>query len=167
MGLAAGWSHSMQSGVADYLRMVWLYITGASREFDLPEDLTAPAGSPLHSRIELAVYRSYIARQARWCSRSTSLARALRLGAAPAGLAGSWRLEQARTIGACALIAQNVRFLLLAVTVCLGWVTGFFWLTLVPLNLALVVLLVSHERTAAGLARRREPMPGFVVAGGA
>ena len=56
-----------------------------------------------------------------------------------------------------ALIAQNVRFLLLAVTACLGWPEGFLWVTVGPLNLALVWVLWSHERSAAQLGRLATP----------
>ena len=54
---------------------------------------------------------------------------------------------------------------LLALTACLGWAQGFFWLTLGPLNLALTVILVSHERVASALGRGREPLRGIAVAG--
>ena len=154
--LAAGVSHSLQSGVADFIRQVYLYIAAGSGELDLPEDLPARAATPL-ANLGLTIYRSYITRQARWCARSTALVRILRRDGAVAVLAAEWADRQARTVRRGALIAQNVRFLLLAVTACLGWPEGFLWVTVGPLNLALVWVLWSHERSAAQLGRLATP----------
>jgi hypothetical protein len=131
-------------------------VAAGDGELDLPEDL--PAGAPtLLARLGLSIYRSYVTRQARWCARSTEVVRALRRSGGVAKLAAEWAERQARTVRRGALIAQNVRFLLLALTACLGWPAGFLWLTLGPLNLALVWVLWSHERTAARLGRLAAP----------
>jgi len=147
---AAGVSHSLQSGVADFIRQVYLYIAAGSGELDLPEDLPSRGATPL-AALGLSIYRSYVTRQARWCARSTALVRRLRRTGGPEGLAAEWAEQQARTVRRGALIAQNVRFLLLGLTACLGWPAGFLWLTLGPLNLALLWVLWSHERTAGRL----------------
>jgi len=154
--VAAGVSHSLQSGVADFIRQVYLYIAGGSGELDLPEDLPEQAATPLGG-LGLALYRSYVTRQAHWCARSTALVRILRRTGRVAGLANEWAMEQAVTVRRGALIAQNVRFLLLALTACRGWPAGFLWLTLVPLNLALIWVLWSHERIAARLGSMAAP----------
>ena len=154
--LAAGVSHSLQAGVADFIRQVYLYIASGSGELDLPEDLPPRATTP-HANLGLWIYRSYVTRQARWCARSTALVRALRRNGGTAGMAREWAERQAGTVRHGALIAQNVRFLLLAVTACLGWPAGFLWLTLGPLNLALIWVLWSHERIATRLGRLAEP----------
>lgn len=154
--LAAGVSHSLQAGVADFIRQVYLYIAAGSGELDLPEDLPARAATPLGG-IGLAIYRSYVTRQARWSARSTALIRSLRRTGGVSGLAEEWAERQRRTVRRGALIAQNVRFLLLGLTACLGWPAGFLWITVGPLNLVLVWVLWSHERTAARLGARAEP----------
>jgi hypothetical protein len=154
--LAAGVSHSLQAGVADFIRQVYLYVAEGSGELDLPEDLLSRATTPL-ANLGLWIYRSYVTRQARWCARSTALVRTLRRNGGIEGMAREWAERQAGTVRHGALIAQNVRFLLLAVTACLGWPAGFLWLTLGPLNLALIWVLWSHERIATRLGRLAEP----------
>lgn len=163
--LAAGVSHSLQSGVADFIRQVYLYVAEGGGELDLPEDLPPSASTPL-ARLGLSIYKGYVTRQARWCARSTAVIRALRRNHGGAGLATEWAERQGSTVRRGALIAQNVRFLLLAVTACVGWPAGFLWLTLGPLNLALAWVLWSHERTAARLGRLATPIADLMPAGG-
>lgn len=165
LGLLAGYSHSLQSGVADWLRQCWLEITGGGGELDLPEDLADRTPETGTERVTLALYRGYIGRLAAWCPRATAAVRALRSGTAPAGLRTAWRLRQAGSVARSALIAQNVRFLVLGLTVCLGWTPGFFWVTVGPLNLALVWVLVLHERVAGGLLAAGTPPARLAVAG--
>jgi hypothetical protein len=123
-----------------------------------------PAG--LAARLGLLIYAAYVGRQARWCARSAALVRAVRAGVTYSRLPSRWRAVQAGPVARCALIAQNIRFLLLAVTACVGWPAGFLWLTLGPLNLALVWVLWSLERGAARVARLPPPAANLVVAGG-
>jgi hypothetical protein len=163
--VAAGYSHSLQSAVADFLRQVYLFIVGLNNELDLPEDLDAEKPATSLARLELAIYAAYVRKQARWCARSAQLVRAVRTGAMPSRLPSRWRDAQAGPIARCALIGQNIRFLLLAVTACVGWPAGFFWLTLGPLNLALASVLWSHERRATRLARLPAAAAKLVVAG--
>jgi len=165
--VSAGYSHSVQSAVADFLRQVYLFLTVRGGELDLPGDLPEEQPAPPVARLELALYAAYVRQQARWCPHSAALVRAVRAGVGYSRLPTRWREAQARPVAHCALIAQNVRFLLLAVTACVGWPAGFFWLTLGPLNLALVWVLWSHERGAARLARMPAPSARLVVAGGA
>jgi hypothetical protein len=51
----------------------------------------------------------------------------------------------------CAWIGQNMRFVLLALTVVPGWPAGFFWLTVGPLNLVLLGLVHGQERAARAM----------------
>jgi hypothetical protein len=164
--VSAGYSHSVQSAVADFLRQVYLFLTVRGGELDLPEDLARERPATPAARIELAIYAAYVGRQTWWCARSTALVRAVRAGINYSRLPSRWRDLQAGPVARSALIAQNIRFLLLAVTACVGWPAGFFWLTLGPLNLALVWVLWSHERGAVRLARAPQPAAGLVVAGG-
>lgn len=155
IGLAAvaGASHALQAAVADFIRQVYLLITtGRGGRLDLPEDLAERSHGPLAGRVVLALYRPYVRRQARWCPRSVALVRALRRGAAPSSLPEDWERAQAGVLRGTALLGQNIRFLLLALTALPGWPEGFFWVTAGPLNLALLCLLLTHERTATRLA---------------
>ncbi len=157
IGLAAlaGVCHSLQSAVADFLRQVYLFITTGRGRLDLPEDLDRGEAPKGLGRLTLLFYGPYVRRQARWCPKSAAAVRAVRRGTGEARheLAVAWQRTQARNVARCALIAQNVRFLLLALTACVGWPEGFFWLTLIPVNAALIWILVSHEHNAGRLLR--------------
>jgi phosphatidylglycerophosphate synthase len=162
---SAGYSHSVQSAVADFLRQVYLFLTVRGGELDLPEDLARERPATFAARLELWVYAAYVGKQAHWCARSAALVRAVRAGVTFSRLPTRWRATQAGPVARCALLSQNIRFLLLAVTACVGWPAGFFWLTLGPLNLALVWVLWSHERGAVRLVRLPSPAASLVVAG--
>ena len=164
LAVAAGYSQSLQASIADFLRLVYLFVAERRGEVDLPEDLVRSNPVSRTARAAQAVYAAYVAQQARWCPGSVAAVRALRRGSAPPGLAEEWRERQAASVARCALISQNVRFLLLALTAMIGRPAGFFWLTLGPLNLALAWVLLAHERTAARLARAPAAAPGLMVA---
>ncbi|HEV8151172.1 MAG TPA: CDP-alcohol phosphatidyltransferase family protein [Gemmatimonadales bacterium] len=153
LALLAGASHALQSSIVDFLKQVFVFVTTGSARLDLPEDLAGERPATIADRLILALYRPYVTRQARWCPRSALVVREIRRGAAPATLPSAWARAQAGVLASLTLIAQNIRFLLLAVTALPGWPEGFFWLTVGPLNLALAWILLSHERTAARLAR--------------
>ena len=165
--LVAGASHGLQACIVDFLRQVYLLVTTGAARLDLPEDIATASAPSLGGRLILALYRPYVARQARWCPSSTAVVRAIRQGNASPWLAEAWARMQARPVARCALFAQNIRFLLLALTALVGWPQGFFWLTLGPLNLALAWVLLTHERGAARLARVPVAAAGLVPAGGA
>jgi len=152
LALAAGASQALQASIVDYLKQVFTFVTRGQARLDLPEDLAAERPVSLGQRLVLALYRPYVARQVRWCPSSTRVIRELRRGEAAPRLAEQWRRAQAGAIAATALIAQNIRFLLLAVTALPRWPEGFFWLTIGPLNIALLTILVIHERNASRLA---------------
>jgi hypothetical protein len=153
LALLAGGSHALQASIVDFLKQVYVFVTTGSARLDLPEDLAGEHPTTFAGRLVLALYRPYVARQARWCPSSAQIVREIRSGNAPVTLPVEWQRAQASVLASLGLIAQNIRFLLLAVTALAGWPQGFFWLTVGPLNLALAWILISHERTAAKLAR--------------
>jgi phosphatidylglycerophosphate synthase len=157
LALAAVASHILQASVSDFLRQVYLLVTTGDARLDLPEDLAAEAPTTLRARVVLALYRPYVARQARWCPSSAAVVRLVREGGAPSTLAAAWGRVQRPALRSCALIGQNIRLGLLAATALPGWPAGLFWLTLGPLNQALVGILLTHERHAARLARLAVP----------
>jgi phosphatidylglycerophosphate synthase len=152
VAIAAGLSHSFQASVADFIRKVYLTIVAGSGGIELPEDLTREVPAGRVARLELAIYRGYLARFPRLCPASAAIVRAIRRGASRPRLAADWERSQAGSVARTALFGQNIRFLLVAVTALVGWPMGFFWLTLGPINLATLAVLVLHERTAEGLA---------------
>jgi hypothetical protein len=153
LGLAAGLSHSLQAAATDFIRKAYLYFSGAAESMDLPEDL---AEGDAKLGIANRPYLAYVKNQTRVFPASTELVRTAR-GTTRAPLPVAWVRAQRSTVVWCALIAQNIRFLLLAITAMVGWPTGFFWLTLIPLNFALVVLVARHERCARAFQRASSP----------
>jgi hypothetical protein len=150
LAIVAGVSHSVQASAADFIRQLYLGFAGGKGEVDLPEDLDPPGRG--FRRLAQLFYAAYVRRQARLFPASIDLWRAARTNL-PAGLQTSWTRAQRKTVVWCAVIGQNVRFGLLAVTAMIGWPAGFFLLTAVPLNLALVALVARQERFARQIAR--------------
>jgi hypothetical protein len=151
--LATGFSHSIQSTVSDYLRHVFLFLTGGHTELDLPEDLDRVPTRGWFDRIRVATYRSYVTRQTKLCPNSTALVRAVRRGRPAADLGARWAAAQQGTINQLAWIGTNIRFPLMALIALTGNVGIFCWITIAGLNGMLVALLAAHERRAAALLR--------------
>jgi hypothetical protein len=154
LGLAAlaGLSHSFQSAAVDFIRQAYLYLgAGTGSELDLPEALEpAPRGTSLGRRLGIWFYSDYVRRQAWLFPRTADLVRAAgRDVSEPLRAAYDSRL--ATLVPRCALIGQNLRFLLLALTAVPGWPAGFFWITVGPLNLVLLGLVMAQERQARAL----------------
>jgi phosphatidylglycerophosphate synthase len=155
----AGVSHALQSTAADFIRNAFLEVgEREGGELVLPGDeIAAPRGGKIR-RVALRGYRDYVSRQARMFPASVELIRRTRAEGSSGELRALYRQFQQGPVTWCALVAQNVRFLLLAVSVVPGWPAGFFILTIMPLNLALVFIRWTHERNArlllAGLPQR-------------
>ena len=64
----------------------------------------------------------------------------------PASLQRAWAERQRWVVSGCAWIAQNIRFLLLAVTVVPGYPAAYCWIVVGPLNAIMVALILAHER---------------------
>lgn len=150
--VAAGISHIMQSGAADFVRHAFLEgAVGEGAELDLPDDAATKPSGGFWRRVKIRAYRDYVARQAWMLRRSVALLRRIRALGATDEFRARYQALQSTPLLGCALIGQNIRFFLLAITVVPGWTQGFFWLTVLPLNLALLTLLTVHERRAAQL----------------
>jgi CDP-alcohol phosphatidyltransferase len=161
----AGVSHALQSAAADFMRHAYLEAgEGEGGELDLPDDAgTMPAGG-FWRRLAIRAYRDYIARQARMFAVSARLIRRVRAEGAGADFRAAYRSTQQPAVTWCALIAQNIRFLLLLVTVVPGWPAGYLWMTVGPLNLVLLSLWWVHEAHARQLLAGLEPEPAAAVA---
>jgi hypothetical protein len=144
---AAGLSHSFQSAATDYIRQAYLrFAGGGASELDLPESLT-PVKGPWYERTAARIYKDYVSRQAWLLPRTADLVRAAPDGAKlPVGFGSRYREQQGPLVQQTGWIAQNVRFAL--ITACAGWPQGFLWLTLLPLNVVLLIILGIHERNA-------------------
>jgi phosphatidylglycerophosphate synthase len=153
LALAAGVSHSFQSAAVDFMRQAYLYLgAGSGSELDLPETASRAEARTWLQRIGALLYRDYVRRQAWMFPRTVELVR--RAGAeVTERFRADYRGRSTTRVVHCAWIGQNMRFLLLAVTVVPGWPAGFFWLTIVPLNLILLGLVLGQERTARATLR--------------
>jgi phosphatidylglycerophosphate synthase len=149
LALAALLSHTYQAAAADYIRQAYLYFAvGTGSELDLPE-AARPAGGSLWERISAWLYLDYVRRQAWIFPRTTALVRALAGRSVPAPMRADWAERQAPLVRACAWIAQNIRFALLALTAVPGWPAAYCWVIVGPLNAVLIALVLVHERRAA------------------
>lgn len=144
LALAALLSHSYQAAAADFIRQAYLYFAvGKGSELDLPNE--RPAGS-FWERVAGWLYGDYVRRQVWLFPRTAALARALAGRTVPPGIARTWADRQRRVVAGCAWIAQNIRFLLLALTVVPGSPAAYCWIVVGPLNAILVFLIFAHER---------------------
>jgi CDP-alcohol phosphatidyltransferase-like enzyme len=160
LALLAGASHSWQSAAIDCIRHAYLELgTGAGSELELSEDLAMPDDeAPVRGilrRLGAAAYRAYVQRQTVLCPITVKLVRRVRelevRGDVEqmAELRASYRARQRGVVRQCAWLGQNIRFPLVGVPGALGAIAYFLWLTVLPLNVILVALLVTHERHAA------------------
>jgi phosphatidylglycerophosphate synthase len=147
LALAAMLSHALQASVADFIRHAYLYFAvGKGSELDLPEHVVAPSDESRWRKLGWAVYGDYVRRQAWLFPRTTALVRAFTGRVVPARMRAAWGQRQRIVVAGCAWIAQNIRFALLAVTAVPGWPAAYCWIVIGPMNLALVALIIAHER---------------------
>jgi phosphatidylglycerophosphate synthase len=151
LGVAAGLAHAQQSGAVDYIRQLYMYIAEGGGEFNIAEDMAAMPTDSWFKAAQVRFYRNYLDRTSRMVPQSVEVVRRMRAGARLPGLAERWAQLQLPVVRQCAWIGQNIRFLLLAVTVVPGHPEAFLWITLVPMSLVLVAILVVHERRAASI----------------
>jgi phosphatidylglycerophosphate synthase len=147
LAIAALFSHSYQAAAADFIRQAYLHFAiGAGGELDIPEQAAPNSGESRWGRIVSWIYSDYTRRQAWLFPRTTSLARALAGRQVPESLRRSWAERQRWVVRGCAWIAQNIRFLLLALTAVPHWPAAYCWIVVGPLNLVLITLVLVHER---------------------
>ncbi len=171
LAVVAGLSHSWQSAAIDCIRHAFLEIaTGKGSELELPEDLkgttedvedtegtgkissVSSMSAVVHStrlaRIGQSAYRAYVRRQQWLCPVTIRLVRRLRANGATQQVRGAYRDSEVGVVKQCAWLGQNIRFPLVGIPGTLGVISAFLWLTIIPLNLILVALLMTHERRA-------------------
>jgi len=146
LAIAALFSHSYQAAAADFIRQAYLrFAVGKGDELDLP-DQAPRGGASVWERMTSWIYGDYTRRQAWLFPRTTALARAHAGREVPESLRRSWAERQRGVVQGCAWIAQNIRFLLLALTAVPHWPAAYCWIVVGPLNLVLIVLIRAHER---------------------
>ncbi len=146
LALAALFSHTYQAAAADFIRQAYLYFAvGKGSELDVGSEAPAGQGS-FWERVAGWLYGDYVRRQAWLFPRTTALARFLAGRDVPPSISRAWANRQRWVVAGCAWIAQNIRFLLLALTVVPGWPAVYCWIVVGPLNAVLVFLILAHER---------------------
>jgi phosphatidylglycerophosphate synthase len=146
LALAALFSHTYQAAAADFIRQAYLYFAvGKGSELDVGSEPPAGQGS-FWERVAEWFYGDYVRRQAWLFPRTTALARFLAGRDVPPSIARAWANRQRWVVAGCAWIAQNIRFLLLALTVVPGSPAVYCWIVVGPLNAVLVFLILAHER---------------------
>jgi hypothetical protein len=71
--------------------------------------------------------------------------------------AAVYRSRVRPVVRSCALLGQNLRFIVLGVTAVGGWPAGLLWITAIPMNLVLLWLVAAQEHRATGVLRALEP----------
>src|SRR5436309_15552457 len=94
------------------------FAVGQGAELALPHHPPPPipAGASIWTRLSAWFYGDYVRRQAWLFPRTTALARALAGRAVPVSIQLAWAERPRAVVEGCAWIAQNIRFLLLALT---------------------------------------------------
>ncbi|HEY3934720.1 MAG TPA: CDP-alcohol phosphatidyltransferase family protein [Gemmatimonadales bacterium] len=150
LGVAAGLAHARQSAAADYMRQLYLHLgeRGAG-EFALPEDMSLMTAETPFQAFLIHIYRGYLESHSRLVPRSLELVRRIRAGTPTFEVTDRWAAMQRGVVLQCAWIGQNIRFLLLAVTVLPGSPAAFLWVTLIPMTVVMIALLARHEANAS------------------
>lgn len=140
LSLAALLSHSWQAAAVDFIRHAFLAMRSRDSELELPEDLPPRSGS-----LARWLYGAYVRRQAGMFPRTVALERERRQGTLSVGARERYLGRAAPLLGRCVWLGQNVRWLLLLLTVVPGWPAAMLWITVVPLNLVLFVFVWDAE----------------------
>ncbi len=136
--------------MTDFIRQAYLlYGAGRPAELDLPQTVP-PATGGFWRRFAQAGYSDWVNMQARMFPATVALARRMGSSTIPAApFRARYDALQGVWVERCWLIAQNIRFALIALAVASGNETNFFWLTLLIPTPALFWILRGHERNAA------------------
>ena len=142
LSLAALLSHSWQAAAVDFIRHAFLAMSHRDSELELPEDLQG--GS-----LARWFYGAYVRRQAAMFPTTVALERERRQGTLSPAARERYLEQAAPLLGRCVWLGQNVRWLLLLLTVVPGWPAAMLWITVLPLNLVLFVFVWDAEHIGA------------------
>jgi len=156
--LAAGLSHSTQSGAVDFVRHAFLAIgVGRGSELAADEQLEASAKGSWLRRAAVRAYQVYSVRQQRMFPRTWSLVDRAEHGALSAVSRAAYRQRASPWLAVCPWLGQNIRFFLVGATCIAGWPAGALWVTMLPMNAVLVALVVGQERATARVVATASP----------
>ena len=145
----AGVSHSLQGQIVDFVKNAYQRLAEGKGELDVLEELAPIEGRGPRQTVQ-HIYRVYVQRQELLFPQSMALVRAVKPGTAGAAFREAYGASQRPLLGPLALIAQNIRFVLLAIGAWYG-ISWFLWMSVVPLNLVALAILMMHEWRARTL----------------
>lgn len=162
--LAGGFSHSVQSALADYYRNAYLKFVIDPRRSELEgaDEIRAEyralsfRAHPV-KKILLAVYLDYTKKQERYSRNFQNLRRAVaeRFGEnIPAWFADEYRSLNRPLMKYYAILTTNTRMIVMCVAVLADIVPAYFATEIVILNLVMVYVTRRQEGYSAGLLRR-------------
>jgi phosphatidylglycerophosphate synthase len=132
-------SHTWQAAAVDFIRHTFLAMSNRDSELELPEDV------PRDGSLARWFYGAWVRRQAGMFPRTVALERRRRDGTLSVGARERYIERAAPLLGRCVWLGQNVRWLLLLLTVVPGWPAAMLWITVLPLNLILFVFVWDAE----------------------
>jgi len=151
--MLAGFSHSLQAAAADLVQGAYLGAAGKP-VIDLPEDLeNIVLSRRWWNGVSRHYYRDYAKRQALLFPYTVALLRRFRVIPDPGRLRAAYLVRQRRFLPLYGLFGQNAHLAALGAGLLLGYPAALVWADLTVFNLGLVLLVVLHEKSAAGLLR--------------
>lgn len=138
LSLGALLSHTWQAAAVDFIRHAFLAMSDQRSELELPEDLQGGA-------LGAWFYSGWVRRQAGMFPRTVALERERRNGTLSAAAREHYITRAAPLLGRCVWLGQNVRWLLVLLTVVPGWPAAMLWITVLPLNLVLFIFVWDAE----------------------
>lgn len=159
LALLALYSQAVQNSIADCLLNAYLTygVRQSGYELDDAGEIRRRAmeASGIAQRVGMGLYAGYMATQER-LTPALQRFRALVTDLSPqrwAPLSSAYRRLTLPVVRQRAWIATNIRMMLLFVAVFADRIVWYFWFNIVALNLAMIVLLLLHERHCRELSR--------------
>lgn len=153
LAVIASFSHTSQSATIDFVRHAFLALgKGKGSELDVDE-VEVPPGISWFRRLTTNIYRSYARLQARLFPQTVALVRATRAQRTAPGVTAAYRERMLPLLSWCPWLGQNIRFIVLGITAVAGWPAGLLWITAVPMNIIMTVIIGEQERRAGAILR--------------
>jgi hypothetical protein len=153
LAVIASFSHTSQSATIDFVRHAFLALgKGKGSELDVDE-VEVPPDISWFRRLTTNIYRSYARLQARLFPQTVALVRATRAHRAGPGVTTAYRERLLPLLSWCPWLGQNIRFIVLGITAVAGWPAGLLWITVVPMNIIMAVIVGEQERRAGAILR--------------
>lgn len=151
LALAAGWSHSLQSAAADYVRNAWLYFAAGTTRAELDSSRQVRAEfdrlrwrTGFRRKFLFGLYLNYT-RQQEWLAPRLNQLKRTANGRQGAPIAEAYRQANSPLIKWSNLLATNPRMILLFALLLLGRPVWYFVAEVTLFNLLLILLLRRED----------------------